>query len=62
MVGRDRTEFLNRMNALLESKTAVIVAMHQFSYTLTEFINWAVPEGNLQTDVTPLLRENYLEL
>lgn len=62
LVGRSRAEYLNRMNALLEAKTAVVVAVHNFSDNLTDFINWSVPVRELQTDVRALLRELYLEM
>lgn len=62
LVGRSRAEYLNRLNALLDAKTAVVVAVHQFSEALTDFINWSVPDRELQTDVRPLLREMFLEM
>lgn len=62
MVGRTRDEFLNRVNALLDAKSAVVVAVHQLGQEFTEFVNWAVPAGEIRTDIRPLLRNTFLEM
>lgn len=61
MVGRTREEFLERLSAVTEAKTAVILAAAQLNDAVIDFVNWSVPARGLQTDVTALVRELFLE-
>ena len=61
LLGRSKEELIDRVTVLLDAKTAVVVAMHQFSDAFTGFCNWALPDGELTTDVRTMLRRLYLE-
>ena len=61
LVGVTKAEFLARMKIVLDAKTVVIEAMHDFSDVLTKFIEWAAPERELQTDMRPLLRQLFID-